>query len=85
MQMELTQSFQLWMVMCCKEAGQRQHMISFTGKDTNTVVSREIIIVCIFICHLLIKILITVVSREKIIVCIFIWHLVTKILLGMRR
>jgi hypothetical protein len=73
------------MVIWCKEAGQRQHMFSFTGEDTNTVVSREKIIVCVFICHLVIKILITVVSWEKIIVCIFIWHLVTKILLRMRR
>jgi hypothetical protein len=73
------------MVIWCKEAGQRQHMLSFTGEDTNTVVSQEKMIVCIFICHLVIKILITVVSREKIIICIFIWNLVTKILLGMRR
>jgi hypothetical protein len=73
------------MVIWCKEAGQRQHMLSFTGKDTNTVVSREKIIVCILICRLVINILITVVSREKIIVCVFIWHLITKILLGMRR
>jgi hypothetical protein len=73
------------MVIWCKEAGQRQHMLSFAGKGTNTVVSWEKIIVCVFICHLVTKILLTVVSREKIIVCIFIWHLVTKILLGMRR
>jgi hypothetical protein len=53
-------------------------MLSFTGKDTNTVVSWEKIIVCVFVCHLVIKILITVVSREKIIVCVFIWHLITK-------
>jgi hypothetical protein len=55
MQTELTQSFQLWMVIWCKEAGQRQHMLSFTGKDTNTVVSWEKIIVCVFICHLVTK------------------------------
>jgi hypothetical protein len=58
------------MVIWCKEAGQRQHMLSFTGKDTNTVVSWEIMIVCIFICHFVTKILLTVVSWEKIIVCI---------------
>jgi hypothetical protein len=44
-QTELTQSFQLWMVIWCKEAGQRQHMLSFTGKGKNTVVRREKIIV----------------------------------------
>jgi hypothetical protein len=59
-------------------------MLSFTGKGTNTVVRGEKIIVCIFICHLVTKILLTVVSREKNILCIFIWYLVTKILLGMR-
>jgi hypothetical protein len=76
--MELTQSFQLWMVIWCKEAGQRQHMLSFTGKDTNTVVSWEKIIICVFICHLIIKILITIVSWEKIIIRVFTWHLITK-------
>jgi hypothetical protein len=85
MQTELTQSFQLWMVIWCKEAGQRQHMLTFTGEGTNTVVSWEKIIVCIYIWNLVTKILLTVVSWEKIIVCVFIWHLVTKILLRMRR
>jgi hypothetical protein len=78
MQTELTLSFQLRMVIWRKEAGQRQHTLSFTGKGTNTVVSWEKIIVCIFICHFVTKIHLTVVSREKIIIC-------TKILLGIRR
>jgi hypothetical protein len=73
------------MVIWCKEAGQRQHMLSFTGKGTNTVVSWEKIIVCVFIWQLVTKILLTVVSREKFTVCVFIWHLFTKIFLGMRR
>jgi hypothetical protein len=57
MQTELTQLFKLWMVIWCKEAGQRQHMLSFTGKGKNTVVRWEKIILCVFIWHLVTKIL----------------------------
>jgi hypothetical protein len=51
MQTELTQLFQLWMVIWCKEAGQRKHMLLIT------VVSREKIIVCVSIWHPVTKIL----------------------------
>jgi hypothetical protein len=40
------------MVIWCKEAGQRQHILSFTAEDRNTVVRREKIIIFLIIWHL---------------------------------
>jgi hypothetical protein len=41
------------MVTWCKEAGQRQHMLSFTGEGKNIVVRWEKIIVFLIIWHLI--------------------------------